>query len=156
LLLAMLASQGHIVNTQHAWTALRIRVDERMQVPQERLRADGDAGFARQTRTALAAGLQGKCCEQFGRAIRTTGIARQGSVDGEGALESPAEVVLRQCAFPRARLRSTQLQPIWMGLLALVPLQLTVTVPVPGRVVGRTLQLHETTPFVSADLEVNP
>jgi hypothetical protein len=47
-------------------------------------------------------------------------------------------------------------QPIWMGLLVLAPLQVTVTVPVPGRVVGPMLQLHETIPFASADLVANP
>src|SRR5437588_11726944 len=47
-------------------------------------------------------------------------------------------------------------QPIWIGLLALAPLQVTTTVPVPGRVDGPMFQVHETMPCASAALASNP
>ena len=47
-------------------------------------------------------------------------------------------------------------QPICMGLLVLEPLQMTVTVPVPGRVEEPMLQVHETIPLKSATLGDNP
>ena len=43
-----------------------------------------------------------------------------------------------------------------MGLLVLSPLQVTVTVPVPGRVEGPMFQVQDTLPFASADLELKP
>lgn len=49
-----------------------------------------------------------------------------------------------------------RVQPIWMGLLVLVPSQVTVTVPVPGRVEVPMFQLHETIPLTSATLDPNP
>ena len=47
-------------------------------------------------------------------------------------------------------------QPIWIGLLALAPLQVTTTVPLPGRVDGPMLQVHDTMPLASAALAPNP
>jgi YD repeat-containing protein len=98
---ALFASQGHVVDTQHAWTALNIGVDERMQNPQKCVRTDRDTHFAREASAAFAAALQSEGGEQFSRAVRAAGVARQSSVEalGEG-LQYDNEDRLTQASAP--------------------------------------------------------
>src|SRR5438270_6845543 len=81
---ALLTAQGNIVNTQHARATLKMVILERMQDPQERIRADGHTDLPREASATFAASLQGKGRQQFGGAVRPTSVASQGTVEALG------------------------------------------------------------------------
>ena len=57
---ALLSTQRHVVNAQHARAARTIAIRERMQDPQERIRADRLTDLAREASATLSASLQSK------------------------------------------------------------------------------------------------
>jgi hypothetical protein len=54
---AWLPTYGHLIDAQDAGAAAIIRIRERMQNPQERIRADRHADLAREASATFAAGL---------------------------------------------------------------------------------------------------
>src|SRR5258708_25061131 len=55
---ALFPAQGHVLNTQYPRATMVVGIHERMQNPQERVRAAGQASHPGQTSATLAAGLQ--------------------------------------------------------------------------------------------------
>src|SRR5438105_2842045 len=62
----LLSTECNIVNTEHARATLKMVILERMQDPQERIRADGHTDLPREASATFAASLQGKGRQQFG------------------------------------------------------------------------------------------
>jgi hypothetical protein len=81
---ALLPSQRDVVNTQYPRPTLIVGIRDRMQEPQECVRADWQTHFARQARATFAAGLQRKRRQQIRRAVSTARIPSQRAVETFG------------------------------------------------------------------------
>ena len=81
---ALLTTQGNIVNTQHARATLETVILERMQDPQERIRADRHSDLPREASATFAASLQGKAREQLSGAVRPTSVPSQSTIEALG------------------------------------------------------------------------
>jgi hypothetical protein len=85
----LLRSQREVIDTQNSRTALFTLVGQGVQQAKQRIRADGYANFARQTRATLATGLQRERGQQISRFVRPS------SVVGEYAIETLGEDLTR-------------------------------------------------------------
>jgi hypothetical protein len=81
---ALLPAQGHVVHTQYPRTTLVVGIGERMQDPQERVRANGHASLSCPSSATLAARLQRERRQQIGGAVGPTRIASQCAIEALG------------------------------------------------------------------------
>jgi hypothetical protein len=84
----LFAPQSNVVHAQNAWATSNIGVSDRVQDPQECVRANRHTGLARETSASFSSGVQCERGEQFGCVVSPTRVPCQHTVEALG--EDPA------------------------------------------------------------------